>query len=297
MRILTGLGLVATIVVSAAAQDGVEGEYSTDLMREVRLEQSFRTGLNMRGISGCLLTSRTESVYEGGLIAGVGGMMGSTAMHRMDDMHVFGLTAGVAYGLAHDLFGSLANLEVSASLPLLVRNDGNEVTTGVGDAIVSVKVQILEEQPLRESVPSISLVLSGILPTGADEFTTVDAFGGEIGLILGKDMPAYETFGFRVYLEFIAAAINTTDGQDLQLKGNAALVMTLVNHPGYNILLEYGLVEKTAGGVGDSSSLACSGRYLADDMNVTAGFIVTTYDVLETRIDRQFRIAYERKFK
>ena len=70
---IAGIALILMAVACSLHAENlkeVTEDITTDLMRELLLEKSYKTGLNTRGISGFFLTSSAESIFEKGFFAG-----------------------------------------------------------------------------------------------------------------------------------------------------------------------------------------------------------------------------------
>lgn len=274
---------------------GVDIPIDEILRRERLREKSYETGLNLRGISGLLLTSRTESIFEEGMFISTNAFFGRS-FNTDPSTRNFGFSISWVYGLSNELFGPFKNLEISGNIPIIAENSAGDSVAGFGDTFISGKVQVLEEDPLRESVPSFSLLMSFILPTAKKEFKTVDLLGIEAGLLVGKTFfDSSQMVSSKVYGELLTSFITKDREGDLVVKVNIGIVFPVGEFSDYHILVEFGNVSRSDISRENGNTFAVSVRYQGDMHNITAGFIGREYIDLDFQ-ERSLYFMYDIKF-
>jgi hypothetical protein len=296
MKKMLILCIVFTAVSFVSGQNtSAVSEYVTpELMREIMLEKSYETGLNSRGISGLYLTSQSESIYMNGLFFGAH-LSSVTEDYQTDDIGMQTLSLVGAYGLTDKFAGPFKNLEISAKIPIIVRDNPDYSVMGFGETLLSGKLMLLEEDPFRPSVPSLSFIATLILPTAKKEIREVDTVGGEAGVVLGKSFD--ESSGitnFKVYLELLGRYTSLEDDQDLHAKMNLGLAFPRGGLANSYMNIEYG-IKVNSDNQTDGSIVVVGVRYQKKEFNFSGGLTFSEYDDLE-RDDRSIYLTYEMKF-
>ena len=298
MTRIAGIAVILMAAVCCLHADNLneinEG-ITTDLMRELLLEKSFKTGLNGRGISGFFLTSSAESIFEKGFFLG-GELSNIDAKISGDITRITGISAIGAYGLKHELPGPFDDLEISGKIPVLYKDDPSDSVLGLGDMLVSVKTGILEEDPFKPTVPAISIIATLMLPTGDDDLEYVDSFGLEGGVILGKTLSdADEEAEFRVNLELLADYISYNDTSDMFFKMNLGMGFPIEGVQDMYLMIELGLVSNSDAHQEDGTVVCAGIRYRKEKYNASLCFMTRSYDDQDRR-DNIILASYVRKF-
>lgn len=272
--------------------DDLDSELMQDLLREKR----YDSGLTYTGLSGLLLTTSSESLYEGQWLFGVSGFVDRSSAEAMKGELGFNLVG--SWGIWEDAFwGWFKDFEVSIEIPLLLSEMSFDTDGGLGDVIVSGKLQMVREDPLNPDVPSISLVGSMIVPMGSDEFGVVDKGGLELGIVFGATIPdSSGTVDFKVYLELRVAYVDYDTGQDMFRKTNFGISFPLADVPDYFLLLEYASVTKSDKNLEENGNTYLIGiRYQSEDFNMSVGFKTRNYEDLDL-IEHKLYIMFDKKF-
>lgn len=292
--------LICAFIFFAAGYSSAQNSFSisedvtTELMREIMLEKSYETGLTTRGISGLYLTSQSESIYMKGFFVGAHVSV-LNEDYPSDDIATQTLSLVAAYGLTDKFAGPFKNLELSAKLPIVIRDNPDYKVTGFGETLLSAKLMLLEEDPFRPSVPSLSFIGTMILPTAKKEFRITDSLGAEGGVVLGKtfDEPSGIT-NFKVYLEMLARYTSLDGDRDLNLKINLGMVFPLAGMINSYMNIEYGMRLNNDNKT-DGSILVVGIRYQQKEYNFSGGITFSEYDDIN-RDDRSVYLSYEMKF-
>ena len=271
-------------------------DLTPEIQQQVLLDQSYVTGLSTRGTTGLIMTARTESLFKGGWMRGINGF-GSRMNVNDADIRDFGISVSWAMGLAEEVvWDKFRNLEISANIPILMRNNDEETITGIGEPTVSAKFQVLDEDPMHPAIPSVSLLGSVMLPLARREFETFDTMGLEAGVIVGKTVDnSFDMTSFRVYGELRMVYKDFENDADIFIRGNLGMAFSLAEYSDYYLILEYGLVGKSDKLHENGDIYIVGVQYLKDEFNITAAYKTRFYDFIE-EYERSVFLMYDIKF-
>jgi hypothetical protein len=296
MRIplITGL-MICAVLAPLFPADGLDSE----LMKELLSEQKFDAGLTNTGTSGLLLTARTKSMHTGSWFMGLTGFLDRTTLAEDDEPdHDFGFMFSMSAGIWDDVFGAgwIRDVELSFNVPVYFQDISADSRWGSGDASVTLKGKLVEYDPVRPDIPAVSLIVSGYLPTGFEEFSLIDTAGAEAGVIFGSKVPdSANQVLFDVYLEFRLAVIDYIDtGTDSFVKSNFGVSFPMLEIPNADLNLEYQKI--TANDNFENGSIySASIRHKSEERNITVGFKLRGYDD-QDKVERRIFLMYDHKF-
>ncbi len=283
-------------VISASA-----AELDSDLAEELLLEEKYEKSLTLAGTSGLMLTASTEGLYQGAFFAGFNGFIDRTTLPGDTEAdHDFGMNLNVCIGVWDDIFnlGVLRNLELSVNLPAYAEDISEDGRNGTGDAKVTAKVEWLEEDPLKPEIPAISFLLTGIFPTGYEEFRTIEkgSVGVEAGIIFGTKIPdSSERVLFDLYIEFRYSYLEYINlGADSFITSNVGISFPISDVPNTLLIIEWENVSSNDTGFNGPAYLLGI-RYKNSERDITVGFKFRDYEEQDV-IERQIYVSWVGKW-
>ena len=293
---LAVLAAGAGLVRAEDKPDHDSEEDTGGIIQSVLKDRSFKTGLTTRGMTGLILTAQPECLLEKGQFLGFR-LFSSRLEYMNETTSDIGAAVSWAYGFGRELpIKMFKHIEFSATIPVIMRDESDDTSAGLGDALCSAKVQILEEDTLRPAVPAVGFSASLILPTGSSEFERTDRFGMEAGVMVGKTlMDSMGLTSFKVYGELSGSFIEKDDETDFVLRGNAGMAFPFGMYEDWLVIVEYQNISRSDVNEEDGHVYLLGMQYMEEKFNATLGFVTQYIDDID-EYERKIILMYDMKF-
>jgi hypothetical protein len=224
-------------------------------------------------------------------------LFGSEFTRSGIEVQDMGVSVSYSYGLYDKMSkGFIKSVELSASIPFINRKIDDETETGPGEAVITGKLHLLEEDAYRPGIPSIAVLGSLILPTAKEEFERTEGVGLEVGGIIGKTITdSMGLMNFRIYGEVLAGYLERNDEPDFFFRGSAGMAFPVGIHENLFMLAEYGFIERSGVPHEEGYTFLLGVQYVEAGYNGTIGFMSRYMDDIDT-YERKFILSYEMKF-
>ena len=286
--------ILAALFTAASQCD----ELDSDLAKSLLQERLYNTGLTTNGDSGFVLTSGTDTLYQGAWVVNMNGYLDRSGDNS--PFYEFGVNLSASAGVWDDVFGIFSDMEVSLSVPYFFDEISSDSESGMGDPRISIKTKLLEGKILSD-LPDISVILSAVLP-GDEEggYTALDQGGLEAGFIFGAEVPdSSGTSMFRLFLDVRYAVYDYLvsaegDKEDQFITSHFGISFPILDLENCFFLLESGRTVKNAQYL-NGTDYAVSFRYQSMSYNWTVGVVMKDFEEVYPS-SRRLYLMYDHKF-
>jgi hypothetical protein len=291
--------VTAVLLYAVCAVFSMCDELDSQLAKELLREKLYHASLSARGDSGFVITSGTDTLYQGAWLVGLNGFLDRSGENSPFNEVGFNLCASA--GVWEKPFGIFNDLEISLNVPYFMNEVSLDSESGMGDPRISVKTNVLQGRPMTD-MPDISLIISALLP-GDEEggYTQLDQGGAEAGIIFGARMPdSSGTSEFRLFVDVRFAVydyltVAEDSAQDQFIISRFGISFPVLDIDNCFLLLEMGKTVQNAHLMnGNDYSVAI--RYKNTAYNWTAGVVMKDYEEEGISSSRRLYLMYDHKF-